>query len=320
MNAISAILDWLRAPLWEGGLNILTVAVAVLALALIVALILILTSRARAKKRAAQQTLRPQTVDPITTGSPDIAATERRLDWHIANLQGMGQRESQQDAFAVSPLADAEANGLLLVLCDGMGGMLDGREIAQSTVNALMESFSAGGAEDFTKTIRRINAATYDEHKATGGTTLVLCHIRGDLLDFYCAGDSDLYLMRGGELTALNIRHEYIYDLLKLVALGKYDSNSAYADPQQGALSSYIGIEPQRLRIERTHTPIRLLPGDRLLLCSDGVSDTLSPSELCDALKLDAQEACSKLESAILGRGMKFQDNYTAIIAQCTAK
>ena len=60
--------------------------------------------------------------------------------------------------------------------------------------------------------------------------------------------------------------------------------------------------------------PLRLEKEDTLLLCSDGVSDTLSKKQLREALALPPQAACDRLEEDILAAGLPNQDNYTAII------
>ena len=59
----------------------------------------------------------------------------------IANLQGLGKREEQQDAFGASLLKNYEENGLLAVLCDGMGGMAEGGMIAGYVVSELLRIF-----------------------------------------------------------------------------------------------------------------------------------------------------------------------------------
>ena len=60
----------------------------------------------------------------------------------VANLQGSGDRAEQQDAFGLSLLSEYEEKGLLAVLCDGMGGMEAGREIALACVQDILSAFT----------------------------------------------------------------------------------------------------------------------------------------------------------------------------------
>lgn len=62
-----------------------------------------------------------------------------------------------------------------------------------------------------------------------------------------------------------------------------------------------------------TRMPFLLQPEDALLLCSDGVSDTLTLKQILEAMALSSQACCDKLEEEILAAGKPGQDNYTAI-------
>lgn len=88
----------------------------------------------------------------------------------------------------------------------------------------------------------------------------------------------------------------------------------AFTDPQAGALSEYIGKED--VRCDYTYLPFSLQPEDVLLLCSDGVSDTLTLKQIREAMALPPQACCDKLEVEIQAAGRPNQDNYTAIVMQ----
>lgn len=263
--------------------------------------------------------MRRKKKQPAPEKSVDKEAPSAEMRWSIANMQGQGDREYQQDAFAVSRLEAAGEMGLLLALCDGMGGMSGGREISQLVCGRLMAHFVPGSPEpDWPALIEAENAEVFSLYGGRGGTTLVLCRIIGSRLGFYCVGDSDLYLLRGGELTELNLRHEYKNDLLLRAIDGELPFESAFSDPQGGALSSYVGIAPERLRLDRSLRPFSILPGDALLLCSDGVSDTLSEEAMaaCLSENPEAQAAAEALERLVLEAAVSGQDNFTAIIAR----
>lgn len=142
--------------------------------------------------------------------------------------------------------------------------------------------------------------------------------LRGQSLSFWCVGDSDLFLWREGTLYALNIRQEFKNDLVLRALDGAFPVEEAFADPQAGALSEYIGKED--VKCDYTYIPFSLLPEDALLLCSDGVSDTLTLKQIREAMALPPQACCDKLEEEILAAGKPNQDNYTAIVLKYHGK
>ncbi len=123
-----------------------------------------------------------------------------------------------------------------------------------------------------------------------------------------------MFLWREGLLYALSQRHEYSNDLLLEALEDGTDVSKAFSDPQSGALSAYIGLA--RPKADYTKRPFALKKGDVLMLCSDGVSDTLSHAQIRDALSLGAAGAINRIETDIADANATHQDNFTAIIAE----
>ena len=289
--------SWFNQPLFQGSVLriwMMVAAGAVLLLALLFALIL------RKKKRRNKM---PE--EPITEQPKPLPELE------IANLQGIGSREQQQDAFGISPMDRYEEDGLLAVLCDGMGGMTEGGRIAAETVSQLMGIFPWRDDCDLPGWISQRSARVYRQFLGHGGTTLVAVLLKGDRLFFWCVGDSDLFLLRDGKLYGMNIRQEYQNELLLRALDGAFPVEEAFLDPQAGALSEYIGKED--VTCDYNRISFFLQPEDTLLLCSDGVSDTLTLKQIRDAMARSPQSCCDKLEEEILSSGRPSQDNYTAI-------
>ena len=236
----------------------------------------------------------------------------------VANLQGSGDRAEQQDAFGLSLLSEYEEKGLLAVLCDGMGGMEAGREIALACVQDILSAFTlpadADALEAFDAELLRLNGELYRAHGGRGGSTLVLAYIRGDKLHFRCLGDSDLFLLRNEEILALNEHQTYGNDLLRASIPTGADAHRALSDPQADALMSFLGCE--KPRIEGSRAPLTLIPGDTLVLCSDGVSGTVSRRDLLEAFSGDIQAGAETIEQMIKETAKPNQDNYTAIICR----
>lgn len=230
----------------------------------------------------------------------------------LANLQGIGSREEQQDAFGISPVDRYEEDGLLAVLCDGMGGMAEGGLIALETTSQLMGSFPWAEDSSVPGWIAQHSARVYQQFRGQGGTTLVAAMLKENRLSFWCVGDSDLFLLREGRLYSLNIRQEFKNDLVLRALEGAFPVEEAFCDPQADALSEYIGKE--KAKCDHTRIPFLLQPEDALLLCSDGVSDTLTLKQIREAMALSPQACCDKLEEEILAAGKPNQDNFTAIV------
>ena len=297
---MEGVRSWLNQPL----LPFLTVWMALAAgAALLLALVLVLLLVRRGKKRKQEG---QEVEQPITERPAPLPVLE------LANLQGIGSREEQQDAFGISPVDRYEEDGLLAVLCDGMGGMAEGGLIASETTSQLMGSFPWAEDSNVPGWIAQHSARVYQRFRGQGGTTLVAALLKGNRLSFWCVGDSDLFLLREGRLYSLNIRQEFKNDLVLRALEGAFPVEEAFCDPQADALSEYIGKE--EAKCDHTRIPFLLQPEDALLLCSDGVSDTLTLKQIREAMALSPQACCDKLEEEILAAGKPNQDNFTAIV------
>ena len=94
-----------------------------------------------------------------------------------------------------------------------------------------------------------------------------MIHVKENRLRFWSIGDSDILLFRNGNLTPLNIRHEYSNDLIvKAIDLG-FPVTDAFSDPQAAALSEYIG--KRNPLCETNRLPLELVPGDKIMLCQN---------------------------------------------------
>ena len=295
---MGSLFPGLTLPLWpERGIYLWTVIIAGLAAFSAILFGINLRQRIGPRRKAPE----PVTLEPA-----------KQPPLELANLQGMGMRTEQQDAFGMSPLDRYGENGLLAVLCDGMGGMAAGGTIAAQTAAGLLGAFPWPEGEQALQWIWQHNRWVYDQFRGLGGTTLVAALLRAGQLSFWCIGDSDLFLLRQGELYALHIPQEYRYELVLRALEEGWPLEAAFLDPQAGALTEYIGKAEVTCRY--TRIPLRLEKEDTLLLCSDGVSDTLTRKQIREALALPPQAACDRLEEAILEAGLPGQDNYTAII------
>lgn len=305
---MESLLSWLNQPLLPNTLIQIWMAIAVGAALLVTLCLVIVLIRHKKKKKRGDK----RTEEPVTERPKPLPELE------LANLQGVGSREEQQDAFGISRIDRYEQDGLLAVLCDGMGGMAEGGMIAAETASELVGSFPWTDNNDVPGWIYQRSARVYQQFRGHGGTTLVAALLEENRLSFWCVGDSDLFLLKEGKLHEMNLRQEYRNDLVLRALDGAFPVEEAFHDPQAGALSEYIGKE--EVECDYTRIPFLLQPEDTLLLCSDGISDTLTLKQIREAMALSPQACCEKLEEEILAAGKPNQDNYTAIILKYHGK
>lgn len=193
-------------------------------------------------------------------------------------------RKENQDTLGVF-----EIGGLpVVVVCDGMGGHVGGRQasaIAVRTLHDVLSDPETGfQAHDIptalVKAVEAANRAIYDtarkNYRLMGmGTTVVAAVIDGDTAHIAHVGDSRAYLLRDGEIQALTRDHTMVNLFVDAELLSPED---AATHPEAHVLSRSLGVERQ-VDVELS-APLDLVEGDRLLLCSDGVHGVTGASGL----------------------------------------
>ena len=130
-------------------------------------------------------------------------------------------------------------------------------------------------------------------------------------------GDSAIYLARDGGVFQLNREHTCLNQLyLQELEQPVIDKAQAEQDEDARRLSSFIGID-RLAEVDLNLRPLTLKRGDALLLCSDGISEVLTPPELLEAMTLAPKEGADLLEHMVLEKGVPEQDNYTGILIAC---
>lgn len=243
----------------------------------------------------------------------------------VSNIQGVGQRERQEDSFAVlnaaNPAQLAE-QGLFAVVCDGMGGMADGKLASQQAVESFAALFQTRTRECAVPAwldgcVRTVSDQVFHQFSGASGTTLAAVHLYQNALHWISVGDSAIFLLREGGVFQLNREHTFLNVLyareLEEEAVCK---ERAEQDEDARRLTSFVGIDCLR-EVDQSLRPLPLKRGDALLLCSDGISGVLTPAELLEAMSLEPEEGCALLETMILEKQIPAQDNYTGILISC---
>ena len=234
-----------------------------------------------------------------------------------ASLQCQGVREYQEDSCGFSQISSDEPVGsFCAVVADGMGGLNAGAFVSNYAVNSLLTSDLGGNRglilpDELASEFRRISGEIA-AGGSRGGSTMaaVVCMPEG--VYFCSAGDSRVYLLHGGILTQLTEDGDYFSQLLDNVISGKLTYKQAESDPDKDSLSQYIG-SGTFLIPDRNISPLKPQPGDRLLICSDGVYNALTNDEIMQSLSLSAGGAVEDIAGRILAKGYTNQDNFTAV-------
>lgn len=231
------------------------------------------------------------------------------LVFHYALRSDVGLvRENNEDS--------AYADGDFLALADGMGGHSSGEVASAVAIRTLANHLRAQpagftqGADRTRRILQHMSIA--DKKLATMGTTLVgLQHHDGQ---FYIGhiGDSRLYTLIEDSLTQITVDHTHVQHL---VNTGRITPEQVHSHPLRAMLLKSLDDQPGGA--DPDLIPVDLNEGDRVLLCSDGLSDYVADEAIQAALNLpNLNEAADALVEAALVAGTR--DNVTVIVADVT--
>jgi len=179
----------------------------------------------------------------------------------------------------------ARSHGWLFALADGVGGHDDGEVASRAAVEHLVSGFRTGRASEapgtlLARLVQAANVHVYDTARAArpGGssmaTTLVACVVRYDRATVAHAGDSRCYLIRDHQSTLLTRDHTVANEQARL---GILSEEEAKASPNRHLLSRSLG---QDLFVNVDVADHQVLPGDVLVLCCDGMYNSVQGSEM----------------------------------------
>ena len=218
---------------------------------------------------------------------------------------GRMRNHNEDSLFAAPPL---------FVVADGMGGHAAGEvasELAIQTISQLAPGYPNGPMLE--NAITEANRAVYEcaranERRAGMGTTVTAALLQGTRLVIAQVGDSRAYLLHGGELQQLTRDHSLMQDLIDA---GEITPAEARIHPQRNFITRALGTSPS---VKADIYELNVSPGDRLLLCSDGLCGMLEDSDMALALRTIRNPQTCATELIQMANQAGGHDNITAIV------
>lgn len=270
-------------------------------------------SNARASREAAPA----RASQPLAAGRASAAHARRTSSARRAPISTFGSRtdvgcvrDHNEDSLTVAPP--------LFVVADGMGGHAAGEVASEIAVRTIAEQAPAhADAAALGEAVCAANRAVLrGVHEGKGregmGTTCTAAILEGERLVIAQVGDSRAYLLHQGKLQQLTRDHSLMADLIEA---GRLTPEEARTHPQRSVITRALGSDPQT---QPDLYEINVETGDRLLLCSDGLSSMLVDREIEATMMRvrDPQRCASQLVNQAIAAGG--YDNVTVIVADVT--
>ena len=229
-------------------------------------------------------------------------------------------RSQNEDAYCI--LGGSSGTPVLLAVADGMGGHLAGDIASQTAIGVIRDSIEAGpleamdeGAVDarLLELVQSANDMVYKKSKTEPGcfgmgTTLIVAIVSGGKLAVAHVGDSCAYYINNGEINKITTDHTYVEELVRI---GSLTREEAARHPRRNVITKVVGsfgkVATDLYRVD-------LHDGDRVLLCTDGLSKMVSEPEIAEAIMASENpgEICEALIAKSNSRGGL--DNTTVLV------
>lgn len=237
------------------------------------------------------------------------------MNFDLYQESRIGPRPNNQDCLICRETSEA----LLMVVADGMGGHRRGEVASQLATNEIARVFERQAQPRIPDPASFLGNALFSAHLAVKAlddglprpphTTCVACVVQDGRAWWSHAGDSRLYLIRDGRLLARTRDHSYIEGLLQH---GIIRAEDAHRHPQRNTVLSCLGAQQSPLMDHAAHD---LEDGDVILLCSDGLWQSLREQTLAGAFGHgDIGKVAPQLLNLAENNGGDNGDNVTLIV------
>ena len=255
------------------------------------------------------QSFQPITDDLIDTDETFDAGTSSTLMWGARSDVGCVRGHNEDSYLVSSPL---------FCVCDGMGGHAAGEVASSIAVETIAKTGpKTADAAQLGAAIEAANAAII-EAAVNGvgrpgmGCTATAAVIEGTTLAIAHVGDSRAYLLHEGTLIRVTRDHSYVEEL---VDAGEITADEARVHPNRSVITRALGSDPA---MYADHFTLNIEEGDRLILCSDGLSSMIPDGEIERVAQQSstAQICTDNLVDAALAAGGS--DNVTVVVVDIT--
>lgn len=206
----------------------------------------------------------------------------------------------------------------LFIVADGMGGHKAGDIASRLTVDSVVDKLSKINSKDYisviTDTIIKVNKEVIDkaaesQDYAGMGTTLVVATVFDNILKVANVGDSRLYVI-GEDIIQITRDHSLVEEM---VTNGQLNRADARVDKRKNIITRAIGGES---KVEAEMFSVELKPEDKILMCSDGLSNMVDDTEILEIINRepDIEKAARMLIDAANENGGK--DNISVVIVE----
>ena len=200
----------------------------------------------------------------------------------------------------------------LFAVADGVGGHKAGEVASQTAVDTLQREFREPTTDGLVDAVKTANLAESNPDQRGMGTTLTAVALVNEdgeeRLAVVNVGDSRAYLLQQGELEQLTEDHSLVE---QLVREGQLTPAEAQVHPQRSIITRALGLDPE---VEVDSWELTPYKGDRILLCSDGLTNEVSDDEIASTLRSvgDPEEAARQLVNEARDHGGS--DNITCVV------
>jgi len=177
---------------------------------------------------------------------------------------------------------------MVFAVADGMGGMDFGDVASTTAVDCIEKELSECGMQSFTETeVKKLFARVFnlinnkiikkciEKKSITGmGTTLSVCIVTDDKAYIGHMGDSRIYIIRGGKAIQVTKDHSYVEELIDS---GRITKEQARSHPNRNIITRALGLDRD---IDVDTDAFNMLEGDRILLCTDGLTNAVEDDEI----------------------------------------
>ncbi len=241
----------------------------------------------------------------IETDSTYDAGTTTQLMWGARSDVGCVRPHNEDSYLVQSPL---------FCVCDGMGGHAAGEVASSIAVETIAKTApQAADPARLAAAVEAANAAVIEAAmnglgKPGMGCTATCAYIENDTLAIAHVGDSRAYLLHEGTLIRVTRDHSYVEEL---VDAGEITADEARVHPNRSVITRALGSDPA---MYADHFTLNISEGDRLILCSDGLSSMVPDNDIENiaAQSSTAQICVDNLVDAALAAGG--HDNVTVIV------